>query len=91
MPTKQTSTMLLITDSNGHIIAAAPQGQPKSGGIAIGVSLLPGQQSCLVEIPTEMTRMKGDGLQMAFSRARLLPGQGKLDLGRFELRRAKEE
>jgi hypothetical protein len=75
--------MILVTDMNGAIIAAA-QTQANSGGDPqVRMEPLPGQQVHEVDVPEEVAGIgSGHSFFIAISGARIEPGTGKLILSR---------
>lgn len=76
-----TRKMILVTDMNGAIIAAAHV-QPNSGDDPqVRLEPLPGQQIHEVEVPEEVAEIgSGQSFFLAISGARIEPGTGKLIL-----------
>jgi hypothetical protein len=74
--------MLVVTDSNGRIVAAAHTGKASSDGdeerSEIGVVPLPGQTIHVVEVPEEILHLtQGHHLHAALSHAHFDPESAK--------------
>ena len=75
MAKSKTVRMIMLTNSDGAIIAAARTGQSSGNKMNIAIQPLAGQQIHEVELPQEYASLTGPALQAAFSQVRLQPGK----------------
>jgi hypothetical protein len=79
MPEKgKTRTMLLVTDAEGSIVAAAHAADSAERDVNIGISALPGQTIHRVAVPEALLELAGHHLAAAFAHTRVKPGTTEL-------------
>ena len=83
-----TKKMLIVTDAEGKIIAAAHLDDAQRSGPNVGVVPLPGQTIHEVDVPEALTKLRsGHEFHLALSRARLNPMTGKIEFKPVVLRK----
>jgi hypothetical protein len=77
--------MLVLTDEQGRVVAAAHVGRAREDDLAVGIRPLPGQRVHEVEVPAAVASLEhGHHLEMFFAAARLGP-DGRLSLPEIEI------
>jgi hypothetical protein len=86
----QTRKLLLITNSEGRVVAAANHGESSQSGLSLAIRPLPGQRVHEVEVPEPITRLSGRDFSMLMSQARFEVGPARLSFPKIRIeRRAK--
>jgi hypothetical protein len=87
----QTRKILVVTDSDGRVVAAANHGESSRSGLRIGIRTLPGQRVYEVEVPEPIARLSARDFHTLISQARFEISSARLSFPELRIeRRAKD-
>ena len=87
----QSRKMVVVTDTEGRVIAAGHRGESSVKGLNIAIKPLPGQTVHEVDIPELVTRLPGRDFHLLLSQASFDFGAAKLTFPNIRLERRHKE
>jgi hypothetical protein len=89
--TAGTHSMLVITDEQGNVVAAAHKGEGSVPGLTVAVSPLPGQTIHEIEVPEPIARLRGRDFHFFITQARFEIPTAKLKFPEMNVRHHHED